>query len=207
MAFKTFAPGVLTSSDVNTFLMRQSVIVCTAATRPASPNEGMTIYETDTDLVRSYSGTAWEVIAQAGAWTAWTPTLVSFGAGTDWALGNGTSVGAYARLGRTLVARFVITFGSTTTFGTKALALGGVPLALAAFASTNPSLGNCKAFDVSTTNGYIGQVTRRGDTEISLDVQDASTTYATTKSMTSTVPFTWVSTDTISGTFIAEVTS
>jgi hypothetical protein len=29
MAFKTFAPGVLTSSDVNTFLMRQAVITCT----------------------------------------------------------------------------------------------------------------------------------------------------------------------------------
>jgi hypothetical protein len=26
MAFKTFAPGVLTSSDVNTFLMRQAVM-------------------------------------------------------------------------------------------------------------------------------------------------------------------------------------
>jgi hypothetical protein len=59
MAFKTFAPGVLTSSDVNTFLMRQAVIVCTSSTRPASPNEGMTIYETDTDRHAFYTGTAW----------------------------------------------------------------------------------------------------------------------------------------------------
>jgi hypothetical protein len=64
MAFKTFAPGVLTSSDVNTFLMRQSVITCTAATRPASPNEGMLIYETDTDLFKVYSGTAWGDMGQ-----------------------------------------------------------------------------------------------------------------------------------------------
>ena len=132
---------------------------------------------------------------------------MSFGAGTDWALGNGTSVGAYARLGRTLVARFVITFGSTSTFGTKSLAVGGIPFSLASFASTNPSLGNCKAFDVSLANGYIGQVTRRGDSEISIDVQDASTTYATTKSIVSTVPFTWATTDTLAGTFIAEATS
>ena len=59
MAFKTFAPGVLTSSDVNTFLMKQAVITCTAATRPASPNEGMLIYETDTDTFGWYNGTSW----------------------------------------------------------------------------------------------------------------------------------------------------
>lgn len=56
MAFKTFTPGVLTSSDVNTFLMRQSIIVCTSATRPASPNEGMFIYETDTDNLAKFDG-------------------------------------------------------------------------------------------------------------------------------------------------------
>ena len=33
--------------------------VCTSSTRPASPFEGQTIYETDTDLVKSYNGTAW----------------------------------------------------------------------------------------------------------------------------------------------------
>jgi hypothetical protein len=59
MAFKTFTAGVLTSSDVNTFLMKQAVITCTAATRPASPNEGMLIYETDTNVFSSYNGSAW----------------------------------------------------------------------------------------------------------------------------------------------------
>lgn len=36
--------------------------VCTSSTRPASPFEGQTIYETDTDLVRSYNGSAWATI-------------------------------------------------------------------------------------------------------------------------------------------------
>lgn len=36
--------------------------VCTSSTRPASPFEGQTIYETDTDLVRSYNGTSWVTI-------------------------------------------------------------------------------------------------------------------------------------------------
>lgn len=60
MGFKTFVAGeVLTASDVNTYLMKQVVIVCTSGTRPSSPNEGMTIYETDTDKVLVYSGSAW----------------------------------------------------------------------------------------------------------------------------------------------------
>ena len=63
MAFKTFADGVaLPASDLNTYLMKQAVIVCTAGTRPASPIEGMTIYETDTDklLIYTTATTLWQ---------------------------------------------------------------------------------------------------------------------------------------------------
>jgi len=60
VAFKTFNVGdVLTASDANTYLMKQAVIVCTSGTRPSSPVEGMTIYETDTDNMITYDGTGW----------------------------------------------------------------------------------------------------------------------------------------------------
>lgn len=56
MAFKTFTAGaVLTASDVNTYLAKQAVVVCTSTTRPSSPPEGMVIYETDTDKVLTYT--------------------------------------------------------------------------------------------------------------------------------------------------------
>lgn len=62
MGFKTFTVGeVLTASDVNGYLMKQAVIVATSGTRPSSPVEGMTIYETDTDCLLSYDGAAWRV--------------------------------------------------------------------------------------------------------------------------------------------------
>jgi hypothetical protein len=108
MAFKTFAPGVLTSSDVNTFLMRQAVITCTSSTRPASPNEGMTIYETDTDQVLTYSGSAWESGYMIGAYRSFTPT-VSVGT-----IGNGTVTSQYAKFGRLVNYRGTLTYGSTT---------------------------------------------------------------------------------------------
>jgi hypothetical protein len=44
--------------------------VCTSSTRPASPFEGQTIYETDTDLVKSYDGTTWNTIGPAPAFPA-----------------------------------------------------------------------------------------------------------------------------------------
>lgn len=53
----------VTSSDLNTYLAKQVVIVCTSGTRPSSPPEGMTVYETDTDVIRVYSGAAWKRFA------------------------------------------------------------------------------------------------------------------------------------------------
>lgn len=37
--------------------------VCTSTSRPSSPFDGMMIYETDTNLVRIWNGTAWKTLA------------------------------------------------------------------------------------------------------------------------------------------------
>ncbi len=37
--------------------------VCTSTTRPASPFDGMMIYETDTNLVRIWNGSAWKTLS------------------------------------------------------------------------------------------------------------------------------------------------
>lgn len=67
MAFKTFTAGaVLTAADVNDYLMKQTVIVCTSGTRPGAPNEGMTIFETDTNRLQIYTGSAWSPVASTG---------------------------------------------------------------------------------------------------------------------------------------------
>jgi hypothetical protein len=59
--FKDFSVGeILTSSDVDTYLMSQAVIRCTSGTRPASPAEGWHIYETDTKRDLVYKGGSWQ---------------------------------------------------------------------------------------------------------------------------------------------------
>lgn len=60
MGYHTFVSSeVLTAANVMTYLMKQANIVCTSATRPASPATGEIIFETDTLLLQMYTGAAW----------------------------------------------------------------------------------------------------------------------------------------------------
>lgn len=68
--FKTFNTGdVLTASDVNTYLMQQTVMVFDDAsarsTALPTPSEGMFSYLKDTNLTYRYDGSAW--LSDAGA--------------------------------------------------------------------------------------------------------------------------------------------
>lgn len=70
--FKTFGVGdVLTAAEVNGFLMTQVIVQCTSGTRPTSPVEGQTIYETDTDRMLTYiPGPGWQQSAGLGKSTS-----------------------------------------------------------------------------------------------------------------------------------------
>ncbi|MEV7804982.1 hypothetical protein AB0O28_18735 [Microbispora sp. NPDC088329] len=59
MPFKDWGLEVLTSADVNTYLMQQVIIRCTSTTRPSSPTEGWHIYETDTRRFLVYRSGSW----------------------------------------------------------------------------------------------------------------------------------------------------
>ena len=207
MPFKTFTAGVLTSSDVNTFLMQQAVITCTSSTRPSSPVEGMTIYETDTDFYRTWSGSAWEMMRRSGAWTTFTPTLSSFGSGTDWALGNGSTTGAYIRVGRAIIGFLQVTFGSTSTFGTKNLHFP-TPITGRTLPNDENAIGQCLARDVSGADGFQG-IVRHNNVATFMVPQfiAASGTYGTTVSVTSTIPMTWANGDFLTMSFAYELAS
>lgn len=109
MPFKTFTPAVLTSADVNDYLMKQAVITCTSGTRPASPINGMTIYETDTECYATYSGSAWWR-RLGGVWLAYTPTI------TGVTVGNGSLTGRWAMTGKTVTGTLMFTAGSTSSY-------------------------------------------------------------------------------------------
>ena len=161
MAFKTFIPGVLTSSDVNTFLMRQSVITCTATTRPTSPNEGMFVYETDTDNLAKYDGTNW---VYQGLFQSWTPVL----SGTGWTFKGYTATGKYAQFGDIVYVVGTITWDGT---GARTAGAGAVVSSLPIASSVTDrisQMGNFAMLDDSLGRQYTGQCRVNGSTELFL---------------------------------------
>jgi hypothetical protein len=89
--FKTFNSGdVLGATDVNTYLMQQTVMVFASAAARASaiaaPSQGMTYYQSDEGRTYTYTGSAWKpntpFTIQAGNTDAGTGTVtVTFVAG------------------------------------------------------------------------------------------------------------------------------
>lgn len=132
MPFKTFTASVLSSADMNTYLMKQAVITCTSGTRPAAPVQGMTIYETDTNLKASYDGTSW---IYDGGYQNYTPTL------TNVALGNGTISGRYAKVGNNIRGVLRFTAGTTSSYSAGTLAFG-LPFAMSASHVANDIVGH-----------------------------------------------------------------
>lgn len=186
MAFKTFAPGVLTSSDLNTFLMRQAVITCTAATRPASPNEGMMIYETDTDALAVYTGTAWQY---RGYYQTFTPTIAA--ASTGWSVGNGTATGEFTRIDDFVVGRASVVFGSTSTFGAADL---DIDLPVNGANTSGQTLGIGMVSDNSTGTGFQFAVNRSSQT-FRFNLINVAFTYGQTQTIINTRPMTWNGSD------------
>lgn len=205
MPIKTFAPGVLTSSDVNTYLMRQAVITCTSTTRPSAPVDGMTIFETNTEFFRVWDGSAWQVVVETGTWDNYTPTILSTGAGTDWALGNATVTGQYVRIGRFVAGNAQIVFGNTSVFGTKALLLS-VPLDMRTVTTTNAVMGIARYNDTSAGSPYVGGLGYHSATYVALFAHSVSATFGLFDGVVATTPFTWANTDTISVNFYYETT-
>lgn len=117
--FKDFTSAVLSSADVDGYLMQQAVIQCTSSTRPSSPHEGMTVYETDTNRYMGYSGSVWTPISQSSSNT-FTMTSTALSVTTNygywtWSSGWVTVIGkgSFASAGLAGVERDFILNGGT----------------------------------------------------------------------------------------------
>lgn len=120
---------------------RGGIIVCTSGTRPAAPIEGTVVYETDTDMVQLYSGSAWVEWHRNSAWTSYSVTFSS-SSGDAPLIGNGVVTGRYRRSGSTLHFFVNLLWGSTTQISVN----------------TGPFRFNLPSgFTPRTTQGQIGQ--------------------------------------------------
>lgn len=199
MPRKTFTAGTLaTASDVNTYLMDQSVMTfATASARNTAiptPVEGMVTYQASNDHLTVYTGADW--IPFDTTWNTYTPTI------NNVTLGSGSTISAaYAVIGKTVILQFYFALGSTTTIN------GDINFSLPINqASSNRSgqVGTCVVLDASPATRYPGTVLLSGTPgNAFIRVGNAAGTYLTQVACSSSVPIAvWAVNDSISATIV-----
>ena len=194
----------LDASDVNTFLMDQSVMsfAGTAARGSAIPTpvQGMTTYLEDSESYESYNSSAWVPMLSTGAWTAFTPTWVS-----GLTVGNGVyNTSHYVLNGKTVTFAIDFTLGSTSAV-TGAFAVD-LPAAInrknllatgSLYLRFQTAGGGMYLGDPFTTNAALNRFFCRyaASTAASAPIQGLPAS--------STTPFTWATNDriTFAGTY------
>lgn len=131
----------------------------------------------------------------AAAWTAFTPTW------TNITIGNGTSECAYIKRGRLVVARFKLTFGSTTVI--TSTPQPGLPVTAAAAASlAQADLAVYR--DVSASSNFFGIIHMASTTVVQFSQLGRASATDAFASISATVPFTWATGDIMGGTVTYE---
>lgn len=91
-----------------------------------------------------------------GEWKTWTPiTWLTDGGGADPALGNGSLVGEYCQIGKTVFANLQLTIGTTTTLGSGAWTFS-LPVSPSATSPNILRFGQC----LSLAGAYRNDVAR-----------------------------------------------
>lgn len=126
------------------------------------------------------------------AWQSYTPTWTA--STTNPTIGNGSLVGRYMRIGKTVHVSITIAGGSTTTAGTGTY-LFGLPTT-----SANNGVayvGVARFTNTSPSTVYIGQVTLGANSSVMNATFPVSATPATGSNMTAAVPVAMSSTTTL----------
>lgn len=180
--FKVFGAGsVLTASDVNNYLMEQTTpVFSSTTTRDAAitaPEEGMTAYTSDEDILWYYNGTAWAHVLHCGALPSWTPTISQPSALTI----STFSTRSYQRVGKMVNAWASFTIGSAGTAG-NVIVIGGLPVAAANSADIHGTYWYFNNIGLFQTGDVAGDST----TTFKMIVQGASNYYGNNPSYAAT---------------------
>ena len=196
MPFKTFANGnILTDGDLNDYLMEQAVISCTSGTRPASPNAGMMLYETDTDryVRRNGANSAWEY--WGGSRVLYTPTLGA--TTTPPTLGSGSSAqGWYVYLpGPSVHFVFVIRFGTSGAAAGSGSYTVTLPVtsAIPLGSAVHSAVGSLMLADASSSGFQVGSTFNPGTSTSILQMISGNAP------ITNAAPWVWANSDYLSG--------
>jgi hypothetical protein len=139
-----------------------------------------------TDLT-AYSTTAqMDTVIGANGWTAYTPTLTGFTLGT-----GGTMTARYTKIGKTVHGYVNITLGTSFTMTALSLSLPVAKQASTTYVNGVWTLVSTGAGDWSAINRY------EATDVVAAYVMTANSTYVAPANPSTTIPFTWKSTDKI----------
>lgn len=134
----------------------------------------------------------------AAAWPSWTPTW------TNLTIGNAVVTAKYVQIGKLVLCRLDVVFGTTTSVSGDVRF--SMPVTRATYGGTSgiAQLGVLSAYDVSVTTAVQGCVINISTTEAMIRIQTAGGTYVNLVALSSTVPFTWTTSDEIHTEFFYE---
>lgn len=128
-----------------------------------------------------------------GASQTFTPTIVGNGGGSV-TISNGTLTGTYFRIGKLIVANYVLTWGSNTSTTASGLWLFSVPVG-------NAVSGNAFGRILDAGNTYYRVTGLAGSNKMVLQATD------TGSEVQNTIPMTWATNDTLVATFVYETSA
>lgn len=118
-----------------------------------------------------------------GAWTSYTPTW------TNLTVGNGVNSFFYKQINKTVFIRGRFDFGSTSSIS------GAVNLTLPVAKTGSNAISLTAMLGDASGNAHVGRALFVSNTEIRIFAINASATYAYLSDLSSTIPFTWTTTD------------
>lgn len=157
--------------------------IMSTATRDglASVTTGTEIYNTTTNAMEVWNGTAW-ITTAPGAWVSYTPTLTN--------CTSPITTAKYARNGRTVSFYVVLTLTGAQVSG-----LIGVSLPVTAAVAYGGSF--TALFEDTGSLLYAAVPVQSITTRVDLYASNAGSTYTALTATSATIPHTWASTDVI----------
>jgi hypothetical protein len=130
-----------------------------------------------------------DFIEAFGAMDSYTPSWTA--SSSNPSLGNGTLLGAYTQVGKSVWFRVLLTTGSTTTYGSGAWRFSLPVTATGVLSGAGGDVGGAACYDDSGALRRFRHVYLAATTYVSLADDDGTLVAAT-------VPFTWATGDTLS---------
>ena len=190
---QTLTNKTLTSPTINTAIISNPTLTTNTISEHTAASgvtiDGLNIKDSAINTNNSVPNNAWNNTGTFGAswaWTTWTPTLTNLSGGT-------TTFAKYNQIGKTVMFRFRYVLAGAGVAG-----LIGISLPVVANASAADVIHASAQFTDTSAGGRNYGITLFGTTSrIDLYVNNAAGTYNTLSASSSTVPFTWATTDVI----------